>query len=133
MSEHEPRLDAAGIGLIGVGTGATWQAAALRERGITFPLLSDPDRRVYERLALPRGSWAQLLRPASAWRYARWALRNLRGGHGQGRFTGDVAQLPGTAVLDAEGALVWLHRGEGLGDYPSLEETLEAVEGASAG
>lgn len=131
MSEHQPALAEEGIALVGVGTGATWQAAALREGGVAFPLLSDLDRQLYVRLGLSNNAALKLARPSSVWRYARAAVRNLHSGPVQGRLAGDTTQLPGTAVLDARGSVVRLHRGDGFGDYPPLDDTLSRVRAAA--
>ena len=124
LNEHHASLDAEGIALVGVGTGATWQAAALRAETLAFPLLCDPERATYRRLELANRAGLRLARPSSVRRYVASFARNLCGGPKQGRVTGDPSQLPGTAILDAGGAIAWLHRGQGLGDYPPLDETL---------
>lgn len=131
MSEHQPALADEGIALVGVGTGATWQAAVLREDGVAFPLLSDLDRQLYVRLGLPNHATLRLARPASVWRYAQAVGRNLHSGPVQGCLAGDTTQLPGTVVFDATGNVRGLHRGTGFGDYPSIKNTLAKVRAAA--
>lgn len=37
----------------------------------------------------------------------------------------DGAQLPGAAIIDADGTIRWLHRGVHPGDLPPMREMLE--------
>ena len=41
----------------------------------------------------------------------------------------DAAQLPGAAIVDAEGILRWIHRGTHPGDLPPLREMLDRAHG----
>lgn len=115
-------LEGVGVAALGVSVGAAHQARWLiEERGIRFPLLVDPERRVYDALDLPRKWWVSL-NPRGWWNYARAIARGNR----QGRII-EPNQLPGLAVLDAEANAVWIHRGRALGDYPPLDRVLAAA------
>lgn len=129
MRERAEDLQRDGVTVVAVGRRAPWQAARLREKGMPFELLCDPEGRLFEALGLrPRAG--VLLRPRG---WARWVAANLRG-HRQGMVTGNVVQPPGDAVLDAEGRLRFLHRGRALGDHAPVARLVEeAVRLAHAG
>jgi AhpC/TSA family len=123
LSERLDQVEARGGAALGVSVGADHQARWLtEEKGVRFPLLVDPDRRVYTALELPRKWWVSL-NPRGLWNYARALARGNR----QGRII-EPNQLPGLAVLDADARAVWVHRGRALGDYPSIERVLARLE-----
>jgi peroxiredoxin len=122
LREAEPEINALGARVIGVATGADYQAQKLMEDGIPFPLLVDPDRNLYRALGLGHIRWYRFLQP-STWRRYVVAARGAR----QGRLTGDLRQAPGVAIVDSGGRLRYLHRGTTLGDYPPLPEVLAAL------
>ena len=131
--DHRRAFEERGVEVVVVGVAATFQARNLRDRhGITFPLLLDPEQRLYRALELRRLRWIDLLRPRTWSRYLpvfvrRYVTRRLDG-PAQGRIVGDLLQLPGLALLDADGALLWVHRGAVLGDYPPLDEVLRRID-----
>lgn len=123
VSARYDEVEAVGGGALGVSVGADHQARWLiEERGIRFPLLVDPDRRLHEALDLPRRWWVSL--NPKGWRnYARAIARGNR----QGRIVAPN-QLPGLAILDSAAEAVSVHRGNALGDYPPLDRVLAALE-----
>jgi hypothetical protein len=123
LSERLDEVTGAGDAALGVSVGAAHQARWLiEEQGVRFPLLVDPDRRIYEALELPRRWWVSL-NPRGWLTYARALLRGNR----KGRII-EPNQLPGLAVLDADANAVWVHRGRALGDYPKLERVLAELQ-----
>lgn len=123
LSDRLGEVHDAGADALGVSVGAAHQARWLiDEKGIDFPLLLDPERRVYDALELPRRWWVGL-NPRGWWNYARAIARGNR----QGKII-EPNQLPGLALLDAEANAVWVHRGRALGDYPSIERVLSELE-----
>ena len=114
----------AGGAALAVSVGADHQARWLmEERGIRFPLLVDPGRRVFDALELPRKWWVAL-NPRGWVNYARAIARGNR----QGKII-EPNQLPGLALLDADAEAVWVHRGRALGDYPKLDGVMEQLRG----
>lgn len=123
VSERLDEVREAGAAALGVSVGTDQQARWLvEEKGIRFPLLVDPDRRVYDALDLPRRWWVSL-NPRGWWNYARAIARGSR----QGKIV-EPNQLPGLALLDASADPVWVHRGRALGDYPSVDRVLGKLE-----
>jgi hypothetical protein len=115
-------LEDAGLRVIGVGDAADYQARHLMEHGIGFPLLLDPEHRLYETLDVRRIHWLMLLSPMTWRKYLR-AARRAR----QGRITGHPLQAPGLVILDTDGTIRFLHRGTTLGDYPPIPTILTAA------
>lgn len=127
MSARLGELDGRGADALAVSPGAANQARwLLDEQGIRFPLLVDPQRRVFDALDLPRRWWVSI-NPRGWINYARAIARGNR----QGRIV-EPNQLPGLAILDAGANPAWVHRGRALGDYPKLERVLSLVEELAA-
>ena len=64
----------------------------------------DPEAHLYRAFGLGRGKMGQIL----GWEVLRRGFQALRGGHGQGRLTGDGFQMPGVFLL---------HQGQILQDF----------------
>jgi hypothetical protein len=98
------------------------QARRLRDGGVPFPCLLDPERNLYRALGLEHIRWYRFLQPRT-WRRYLASARRAR----PGRPTGDVRQSPGVAIVDADLRIRYVHRGETLGDYPRLDDVIEAL------
>ncbi len=122
LREVEPEITALGARVIGVGTGADFQARHLMESGVPFPLLVDPERNLYRALELEHIAFKKWFQPSTWTRYFRGARRGR-----QGKLTGDLRQTPGVAIIDPQPRLRYLHRGTTLGDYPPIEDVLAAL------
>lgn len=122
LREAEPQLAQLGVRVVGVATGADYQARALMDDGIPFPLLVDPDRNLYRALGIDRIAWYRFLQPSTWRRYLR-AAKGAR----QGRLTGDLRQAPGVVIIDLDRRVRYLHRGVTLADYPDLDEVLDEL------
>jgi hypothetical protein len=123
VRESHQAIEAAGAGVIAVGTGSVAQARRLTETGTPFPCLVDSQQRLYRLLDLRRVGLSTLLDPATYLNY--W--RAWRRGSRQGKVTGDPRQLSGVAILDAGGSLRWRHISRTIGDYPPLTTVLGQV------
>jgi hypothetical protein len=122
LREAHEEIASLGAGVLAVATGAGYQARRLMADGLPFPALVDPDKNLYRALGIERISFDQWFRPSTWRRYLRSVGRAR-----QGRLTGDVLQAPGVAIIEPPGTLRYLHRGQTVGDYPSLPEILDAV------
>lgn len=91
------RLDAAGVRPIVVHMGPPGALDTLMARHnlAGVETVSDPDRRLYRALDVPRGSFAQLF-GLTVW--VRGIAATLKG-HTVGKLAGDGFQMPGTVVL----------------------------------
>jgi hypothetical protein len=120
LSERLDEVEARGAAALAVSAGADQQARWLM--GVRFPLLVDPGRRVHTALGLPRKWWVGL-NPRGWWKYARALTRGNR----QGRII-EPNQLPGLALLDQDPRAAWVHRGQALGGYPTIERVLAMLD-----
>lgn len=122
LSGARDELDGLGVGVLGVGGAADYQAQHLMDHGVGFPLLLDPDHALYEALDVHRIHWWKLLSVFTWVKYFR-AARRAR----QGRITGHVLQAPGIVILDQDLTVRFLYRGQTLGDYPPLADVIAAA------
>jgi len=127
IAERMPQIEAAGGGALGIGPRAAYQAAGLQRRGIPFPLLLDPAHHVGRAVGLRRQSLLRFVFDLRAW--GRWLRAFLR--KGQGMVTGGWWEVPAVLVLDADARVVWAHRGRSIGDYPSIDESMQQLLAAT--
>ena len=125
MRDDRERFERAGAGIVLIGLGSTEQAAAFcSRRGVPYDCVVSPDRSAHRSFGLRRGNLDQLAGPRV---WLPW-LRNQLGEKHQGRFgQGDVAQLPGTFVVDRGGIIRYAHRGRRSNDNPSNDEVLSVL------
>jgi len=97
LGDARERIEAAGVHPVVVHMGPPGSLDALMRRhhleGVES--VSDPDRRLYRALELPRGSLAQLFGPRV---WVRGLVATLKG-HLVGTLAGDGFQMPGTVVI----------------------------------
>jgi hypothetical protein len=118
-----PTIEALGIRVVAVGTGADFQARRLMDEGSPFPCLVDPEAALYRALGIGRVGPRMFLDPNTYANYWRAWRRGAR----QGRITGDPQRLSGVAIIDAEGRLYWRHLASTIGDYPALSTVLDEL------
>lgn len=111
-----------GVDVVGVGRAADYQATYLAEHGITYPLLLDPDEALYRAIGLGRFPWWKVLAPGTWLRYVR-AAKGAR----QGRITNHPLQSPGVVILDPDRSVVFVFRGETIGDYPPVRDVVRVA------
>ena len=130
LRDDRERFEEAGAGVTLIGLGSPQQASAFcAERHVGVDCVTSPDRSAHRAYGLRRGSFDQVAGPRV---WLPW-LRNQLGERHQGRFgQGDVAQLPGTFVVDPVGIVRYAHRGTRSNDVPSNEEVLRAVRSIGA-
>jgi alkyl hydroperoxide reductase subunit AhpC len=94
----------------------------LRETGTRFPLLLDPDRRVYRAYGLER-SVARTWTPRVVWYY----FRQLAAGRRLGPIESDPHQLGGDFIIDTRGIVRFAHREWDPVDRPPVARLLEVL------
>jgi hypothetical protein len=100
-----------------------------RKRNVPFDCLGDPERAAYHAVGLERGSAREYIGP----QLAKGFLRAARHGALPGKPEGDVAQRPGTFVVDIAGRVAFAHYNEDSADNPDTGELLAVVRGLTAG
>jgi hypothetical protein len=113
-----------GARVVAVGGAAPYQARDLMDRGVPFPCLLDPQHNLSWALDLGRIPWRAWLWPHTYTGYLRGAHRAR-----QGRISvADALRTPGVVIIDLQGRLAWIHRGETLGDYPPVRHVIAELQ-----
>jgi hypothetical protein len=94
----------------------------LASRPLPFPIVADPDRKVYAALGLGRTSWLRFMRPAIIWRYLKMVaagakVRQVPEGE-------DALQTGGDFLIAADGRILWEYRTDDPTDRPSINQLL---------
>ena len=100
----------------------------LAEQELPFPLLVDPERRVYRAYGLEKGAWWRFLLPKVALGY--W--RMMESGAQVQRPEEDPLQLGGDFVVDPDGRLALVHPAKDPTDRPSVAALLAMIGTVSA-
>ncbi len=115
-----------GAELVVVGNGRPEQARDfVEERGLTFPVLTDPELVAYRAARLRRGIGSTF-----GMKGLRTGLQALRHGNVQGRTQGDPWQQGGVFVITPESRVAFAHVSEQAGDHPELTAVLAALRAA---
>ena len=126
MRDDRERFEEAGATVVLIGLGTPDQAGWFREQwDLPFEVVVAPDRSAHKAFGLRRGNYNQVTGPAV---WMPW-LKNQLKGKPQKAWggMGDVAQLPGTFVVDAAGIVRYAHRGRRSNDIAPNDEVLAAV------
>ncbi len=95
----------------------------VRETGLPWPLLLDPDQSLYRAYGMTRGNWRSLYGPTSIARY----LKLMAGGRGPGQPGKDWRQLGGDVLIDPAAIVQMHHVSKHPHDRPPVESLLAAV------
>jgi hypothetical protein len=124
LQQHQSELDAGGIAVAVVTFEAHWIAEAYaRETQLPWPLLLDPERRLYNAYGLVQGTATQVLGPGSWWEY----MKILARGRKLHRPTGDIYQLGGDVLVDPAGIIRLHYVSTTSVDRPELADILAAA------
>jgi AhpC/TSA family len=129
VRERRGELEALGAGVIAVGFSPAEPLAALaRYLEWPWPMLSDPERRLYARLQLPRVGLRDVYTPGTLRRYAASLLhgRRIR------RPVEDTRQMGGDAIV-AAGAAVQVFRPRSPDDRVPVETLVAVLRAAMPG
>lgn len=117
-------LRAAGVGVAAIGGSADYQAQWLREeKGVSMPLLLDPEHQFREAVGAAQPLGVRMLDPRGAAAY----VGSLRRGYRPQTITKDTVRSPGVVILDESGTVRWQHIGTRIGDYPPVLQVLDAA------
>jgi len=95
-----------------------------RSRGVPFECLGDPDRAGYRAVGLGRGERKEYF----GLHVTRMWLRAAKSGAFVGKPQGDIAQRPGTFVVDQGGEVVLAHYNRSSPDNRAMPALLEALK-----
>lgn len=115
----------AGTRVIAIGGSSDHQARWLRDtKGVQLPLLLDPEQQVRAVAGVGDLTARQMSSLGGATNYVKSLVRGFR----PQVPTADATKAPGIVVFDSDFDVTWVHHGEMLGDYPSVDELIERVE-----
>ena len=110
-----------GFQVVLVGLGTPDQAKAFKKRfSLSFPIICDPEKKLYQTYGLVRGSVASMASPFLLLK----GLKTLSRGHTPGVPQGDVMQMPGVFLIDTSGNIRYAHYSKDPSDNPSIETLL---------
>jgi hypothetical protein len=110
--------------VVAVGGSADYQARWLREKkGVMLPMLLDGPQVIRTTLEISDLTTGEMSAARGWVSYGKAMASGFR----PQRPTRDARRAPGVAVFGPDLELRWLHRGSALGDYPSVDELIEAV------
>jgi peroxiredoxin len=121
-------FEQAGLQVVLVGLGSPAQARDFQAAfDVSFPIVADPDGRLYAAYDLKRMASLGFLSPMLAAR----TVATLARGHGLGKPSGDVRQLPGVVAVDRQGRVIYRHDARDPSDHPAPEAILTALAGGA--
>jgi alkyl hydroperoxide reductase subunit AhpC len=124
LRQRKDAFHRAGARVVLVGLGTPEETAAFKTRfDVPFPMISDPEKRLFAAFGLKQMSPAGILSPGMALKGVAAMLK----GHGMGLPKGDVRQLPGVFIIDAGGRIRFSHYARGPADHPSPQVILDAL------
>lgn len=124
LSARRGDLEKAGARVILVGMGNSAECEAFQKKfNVPFPMISDPDRELYQQFNLQRMSPLSVFSPVLALKSIAVVAR----GHAIGKPQGDVLQLAGVFVIDTGGRIAFSHRSDNPADHAAPEAILETL------
>jgi len=130
LRRREDDFQQLGARVVLVGLGTPEDAAAFKDRfDIPFPIIADPEKVLYKVFHLKQATATTFLSPGMAVKGVSAMLR----GYGIGMPTGDVRQLPGVFIIDAEGVVRYRYLAEGPADHPDPDVLLEEIQAVLGG
>ena len=120
-----------GAELVIVGSGSPQMAGFFAEDySITTPVLTDPERRVYQALEVRRPPRLAFVDPRVFIRGLRAVLHGHRQQRNRMGERGDETQIGGVFIVWSGGTLAWAHRSAFAGDHPTNAAILSALREA---
>jgi peroxiredoxin len=127
LRDNESAFHESGARIVVVGNGQPEAAARFRELfELRFPVLVDPQRRIYDRLGFQRNLGGSA-NPVVLFAALRAWIRGAR----QSRTEGDPWQLGGVLIVRPGGEVIYRQASRFAGDHPKIDSLLRALgEGA---
>jgi peroxiredoxin len=124
LRRNKKSIEKAGAQVVLVGMGTPSESAEFAEKfNVPFPIVADPQKKLYRKFELKRMSTLGFFSPSVALK----GVAAIAGGHGIGMPQGDVRQLPGVFVIDTAGKIVFSHFSSNPADHPDPKTILAAL------
>jgi len=129
LRREKDAFDRMGAEVVLVGLGSVEQTATFKERfDVPFPMIADPEKRLFEAFRLKRAATGALLSAKMVFR----GVTAMAKGHGMGVPQGDVRQLPGVFIIGTDGRILFSHHASGPADHPSPDVLLDVLSSECA-
>lgn len=124
LQQHEKEFESLDVKVVVVTFEIEALARAyLEDMKLSWPLLVDLSREIYQAYGMERGKWWNIYSPATLWMYFKLMIR----GRKPQRATGDPNQLGGDVLIDPDGIVRFQHVGAGPADRPIVAKLLEVI------
>ena len=111
-----------GFQIVLVGLGTLDRAEAFKKQfSLSFPIICDPEKKLYQTYGLGKGSFAGMTSPT----FLLKGLKTLSRGHTPGVPRQDILQMPGVFLIDTSGNIRYAYYSKDPSDNPSIETLLE--------
>ncbi|MCF8128431.1 MAG: redoxin domain-containing protein [Deltaproteobacteria bacterium] len=128
MRDKTSDFNKAGGKVVLVGMGPPKESEAFLKRfELPFPMICDPERKLYAAYGLKRMGTLGFLSPSLALK----SLSALAGGNLVGMPEGDVKQLAGVFIIDTTGHVRFRHLSDDPSDFPPVKDILAALKSIS--
>jgi len=132
LREKLPEFEGLGVRVVCVVQGTAEEAQHFCARhGLMQGCIGDPTKESYRAMGFGRTSWKEILFASRELKQRRAEASTLGCGVSlKGTFQkhSDVLQLPGAALVDSSGRIVWLSRPKTLAGLPRADELLQIVK-----
>ncbi len=127
LREKAADFEKAGARVVLVGMGPPKESREFLERfKVPFPMICDPELRLYDIYGLKKMGVLGFLSPSLALKsLSAVAQGNMAG------IPGNVKQLAGVFIIDASGLVRFRHLSADPADFPPVEDVLGALESVS--
>ena len=124
MRRNKKSFERAGAQVVLVGMGTPSESAEFAEKfKVPFPIVADPQKKLYRKFELRQMSTLGFLSPSLALK----GVAAIVGGHGIGMPQGDVRQLPGVFIINTAGEIVYSHFSSNPADHPDAQTIIAAL------
>lgn len=128
FSREYPRLQRMGLEVIAVFHSSPGRLRShFKHRPIPFPIVGDPDRRLYRSYGVET-SWTRLLLSAVKPRFYWDWLRSMRHGF-FGGLDLHLASMPADFLIGPDGTVLRVHYGADIGDHMPVHDIENALSG----
>ena len=124
MRRNKKKFEKAKARVVLVGLGTPSEADEFAAKyNIPFPIVADPEKKLYRKFGLKQMSTLGFLSPGLALK----GVTAILGGHGIGMPQGDIRQLPGVFIINTAGQIIFNHIAENPADHPDAATILAAL------
>ena len=124
MRRNKKSIEKAGAQVVLVGMGTPSESAEFAAKfNVPFPLVADPEKKLYRKFKLKQMSTLGFFSPSVALK----GVAAIVGGHGIGMPQGDIRQLAGVFIINTAGQIVFSHFSSNPADHPDAETIIAAL------